>query len=370
MRQSTRGAPGGAPRQLVRSARRRLVLPPLAERPMCSIVIPCLDEEASIEAVVRGAMEQQYPASRLEVLVCDGGSSDATRALVARLAAVDPRVRLVDNPGRFPSAGLNEGIRCASGAVIVRMDAHAEYAPDYVASAVETLRRTGATVAGGAARARASGPFQRALAAALSSPLGVGGSPYRNAEREGYVESVWGGAFRREAFEQVGLFDRDARANEDAELNQRILEAGGSVYLAREIVSFYYPRSSLAELFSQYFAYGLGRARTLLSRRRLLSPRPLVPFAAVTATGALCLLAPAIPAARPLLVAALLGYAALVLAESVRVARRHRTAALARLLLIFPAMHLAHGVGVWAGLLRNAGAGLAGREPERLVARA
>ncbi len=365
MRQSPWGSPSGAPRRGVR----RLALPPLDERPMCSIVIPCLDEEAYIEVAVRGAMAQHYPASRLEILVCDGGSRDATRAVVARLAAEDPRVRLVDNPGRFPSAGLNEGIRRASGAVIVRMDAHAEYAPDYVATAVEALRRTGATVAGGAARARAQGPFQRALVAALSSPLGVGGSAYRDAAREGFVESVWGGAFRREAFVEVGLFDGGARANEDAELNQRIIEAGGSVYLAPEIVSFYYPRSSLRALASQYFAYGQGRARTLLRRRRLLSPRPLIPCAAVTTLGALCLLAIAVPAARPLLLAAALLYGALVVAESVRMARRHGAAVLARLLLIFPAMHAAHGAGVWTGLGRNAGAGLGRREPERLLAR-
>jgi succinoglycan biosynthesis protein ExoA len=365
MRRSSWGTPASVPRRTIG----HLALPPLDERPMCSIVIPCLDEEATIEAVLRGAMEQHYPASRLEILVCDGGSRDATRTLVARLAAVDPRVRIVDNPGRFPSAGLNEGIRRASGAVIVRMDAHAEYAPDYVAAAVEALRRTGATVAGGAARARASGSFQRALVAALSSPLGVGGSAYRDAAREGYVESVWGGAFRREAFEKVGLFDGEARANEDAELNQRILEAGGSVYLAREIVSFYYPRSSLGELFSQYFVYGQGRARTLLARRRLLSPRPLIPFAALTTLAVLCLLALAIPAARPLPILAGLGYGAIVLAESLRVARRHGIGVLPRLLLIFPAIHVAHGAGVWAGLVRNAGAGLARRPPERLLAR-
>ena len=153
------------------------------------------------------------PIGHLEILVADGGSRDATRAIVARLAAEDPRVRLVDNPGRFPSAGLNEGIRRASGAVIVRMDAHAEYAADYVVVAVETLRRTGATAAGGAARAKAQSRFQLALCAALSSPLGVGGSAYRDASREGFVESVWGGAFRREVFErQVGLFDAQGPA--------------------------------------------------------------------------------------------------------------------------------------------------------------
>ncbi len=350
-------------RESLRSERLRLILPPLEQLPLCSIVIPCLDEEAHIEAAVRGAMEQRYPADRLEILVCDGGSRDATRAVVARLAAEDPRVRLVDNPGRYPSAGLNEGIRRASGAVIVRMDAHAEYAPDYVATAVETLRRTGATAAGGAARAVARSRFQRALVAALSSPLGVGGSAYRDASREGFVESVWGGAFRREAFEQVGLFDAGARANEDAELNQRIIEAGGSVYLARDIVSFYYPRASLRDLAAQYYAYGQGRARTLLRRRRLLSPRPLVPFAALTTFASCAVLAFAAPWTRPLSILGSALYAALVIAEAVRVGRRHGAAVIPLLVLVLPTMHAAHGAGVWAGFLATWGRGSPARCP-------
>lgn len=345
----------------------RLTLPPLGERPTCSIIIPCLNEEPYIEAVVRAAMLQQYPASLVEILVCDGGSTDRTREIVQRIAAEDPRVLLVDNPGRFPSAGMNEGIRRARGAVIVRMDAHAEYAPDYVPASIDALRRTGATTAGGAARSRARSPFQRALCAALGSPLGVGGSAYRNPAREGFVESVWSGAFRREVFEHVGLFDAEARANEDAELNQRIIEAGGTVYLSRDIVAFYYPRSSLAALASQYYGYGKGRARTLIRRRRLLSPRPLVPFATVTTIALLALLAIALPVTWPLLALAVLGYAGIVVAEAFRVARRTDLRLLPLLVTIFPTMHAAHGAGVWAGLIRWLGTTLP--DPERLPSR-
>lgn len=337
----------------------RLILPPLEERPACTIVIPCLNEEAYIEAALRAAMSQLYPAALLEILVCDGGSTDGTRAIVERLAAEDPRITLVDNPGRFPSAGMNEGIRRAGGTVIVRMDAHADYASDFVAASIATLRRTGATTAGGAARARARNGFQQALCAALSSALGVGGSAYRDAAREGFVESVWSGAFRREVFERVGLFDATARANEDAELNQRIIEAGGSVYLSRDIVAFYYPRASLTALGRQYFAYGKGRARTLLRRRRLLSLRPAIPFAAVTTFALLLALALAVPAAWRLPAVAALLYAAVVLGESLRLARRHGLAAAARLPAIFPIMHLAHGLGAWAGLATWAGGRLA-----------
>src|SRR5262249_48975266 len=181
-------------------------------------------------------------------------STDATRAIVARLAAADPRIRLVDNPARIQAAAMNLGIKRARGEVIVRLDAHAEYAPDYVAESVRALRRTGAFNVGGAARARARTPFQRAVCAALASPLGVGGSAYRDARREGFVESVWGGAFRREAFEGGGVDDARARTDEDAELNQRIIETGGGGYLSGAIVAFYYPRASRGGLARQYLA--------------------------------------------------------------------------------------------------------------------
>lgn len=332
----------------------RLRLRPLAERPRCSIIIPCYNEERYIEGVLRAALTQRYPPELLEIFVVDGGSTDRTREIVARVAAADPRVTLLDNPGRIQAAAMNVGIRRSRGEVIVRMDAHADYADDYVAASVAVLRRTGALNAGGAARPRHRNAFQRALCAALSSPLGVGGSAYRDPSREGFVESVFNGAFRREAFEIAGLYDPDAITNEDAELNQRIIEAGGSIYLSREIVAYYYPRASLAALARQYFAYGMGRARTLLCRRRLLSLRPMVPFFAVTAFVLLALASVGLPPVRPALAGAALTYAALVIAESLRLARRTVLADFPLLCVLFPTMHAAHGLGFWAGLLRGA----------------
>jgi cellulose synthase/poly-beta-1,6-N-acetylglucosamine synthase-like glycosyltransferase len=332
----------------------RLIVPPLEARPLCSIVIPCLNEARDIEAVVRGAMEQRYPPQQLEILVADGGSTDATREIVARLAEEDPRVQLVDNPGRFPSAGMNAGIRRARGAVIVRMDAHAAYAADYVLASVEALQQTGASNVGGAARARHRSTFQRAVSAALSSPLAVGGSAYRDATREGFVETVFNGAFRREVIDHVGLYDERARANEDAELNQRIIEAGGRVYLSRAIVAFYYPRTSLRGLAVQYLGYGQGRARTLLRRRRLLSARPLVPFAAVTIFAVLAVFAALVPGTAWLLAVACELYVGVLLVEAARLAATDLRF-FPLLLAIFPVMHAAHGLGVWEGLFRFAG---------------
>src|SRR5260370_18062673 len=149
---------------------------------------------------------------------------------------------------------------------------------DFVRQGVAVRARTGADHVGGAAQAGGKDFFQRCVAAALRSPMGIGGSKYRRSGEEGFVESVWPGAFRRSVFERVGLFDENATTNEDAELNQRLLAAGARIYMSGDIVAHYYPRESMRALARQYFKYGQGRARTLLKHGRLLSIRPAVPF--------------------------------------------------------------------------------------------
>lgn len=350
----------------------RRALRPLPGRPRCGIIIPCYNEEHYIEAALRCALAQRCPPDLVElteIAVIDGGSTDATRAIAARIAAGDRRITLLDNPHRIQSAAMNIGIKWSCADVIIRMDAHAEYADDYVAASVAVLRRTGALNAGGAARPRFRSRFQRAICAALSSPLGVGGSAYRDASREGPVESVFNGAFRREAFEIAGLYDPAAVTNEDAELNQRIIEAGGTVYLSPDIVAYYYPRSSLRALARQYFAYGQGRARTLLRRRRLLSIRPAIPCLMVTSFALLSVASALWPRFLPVLAAGALVYAALLFIESLRLARRTSLRDLPLLCAAFATMHAAHGLGFWAGLVRSARAGGPPGEPERLPAR-
>ncbi len=319
----------------------------MRHRPLVTIALPCLDEERHIEGCLRSVLAQDYPADRLEVMVGDGRSSDGTRAIVARIAARDPRVVLVDNPRRLQAAAMNEVIRRARGEVIVRMDAHCEYAPDYVSKCIEVLERTGAENVGGAQRARAETPFQRALCAALESPLGVGGASYRSAGNEGFVDTVFLGAFRRTVFEEVGLYDPGAVTNEDAELNQRIQAAGGRVYLSREIVVHYSPRGTPRALAKQYYRYGRGRARTLLKHRRLPSLRPLIPFLMVAA-GAALLATSTLHGLTPL---ALGAYAAVTGGEAVRVGWKLGPARFPAVWAVFPVLHVAHGVGFAAGLV-------------------
>jgi succinoglycan biosynthesis protein ExoA len=314
---------------------------------LVTVVIPCLDEEDHIEDCIRAVQGQAWPADRLEILVADGMSLDATREILGRLASADSRILLIDNPSRVPSAGLNECIRRAKGDVIIRMDVNADYAPDFVEKCVATLERTGADNVGGVALPKAKTFFQRCVAAALSSPLGIVGSKYRQADVEGFVESVWPGAFDRRVFERVGLFDPKAVTNEDAELNQRILDSGGRVYMSREIVSHYYPRESIQALAKQYFKYGKGRARTLLKHKKLSSVRPALPFLGLVGEAFVLVVAP-----WQLGGVSIAGYALATGAEAVRVGRTEGLAAIPVVWAIFPVLHASHGAGFALGLAK------------------
>jgi glycosyltransferase involved in cell wall biosynthesis len=311
--------------------------------------MPSYNEEHYIEECLDSLLQQDYPAEQMEILVADGGSSDRTREIVHRIASADARVRLIDNSAhRIQSWGMNLAIRESKGDLLLIVDVHAEYAPNYVSKLVEAFQATGADAAGGAQRAKAQTRFQQALCAALDSPLGVGGAAYRSPTKEGWVDTVFPGAFRRSTLEQVGLYDTNAVTNEDAELFQRILEAGGRVWLSSQVVVHYYPRKSLRLLSKQYFKYGDGRARTLLIHKRFPVLRPLIPFLSLVIGAALVI----VPPLRPLAPYALGAYLAGTLVEAIRASARRGWGLIPLVWFIFPVMHLSHAAGMLQGLIK------------------
>jgi len=316
--------------------------------PLVTIAMPCLNEEQFIEGCLASVRQQTYPPDRLEILVADGGSSDGTRAILARLSQEDARLRVIDNPDRIQAAGLNRILQEARGDVVVRMDVHCEYASDYIEKCVSVLERTGADNVGGAPRSRGETPFQRAVCAALRSPLGAGGAPQWNPDNEGFVHSVPFGTLRRDYLRSLGGFDPRAATNEDAELNQRVIARGGRVYLSPEIVFSYYPRASVSGLARQYFRYGYGRARTLVKHRGLLNPRPALPFLAVVAALAAMTVFRGSGVATGLAAA----YAIVSLVEAFRVGHKEGLRVTVLTWLVFPTMLFAHGTGFGAGLVR------------------
>jgi len=312
-----------------------------------SVVVPVLNEERHLREAVAEMLEQDYPGP-LEVVLALGPSRDATDEIAGQLAEADPRVRLVPNPtGRTP-AGLNAAIAQASYDVIVRVDGHALVPRDYVATAVEVLERTGADNVGGIMAAEGETPFERAVAVAMTSKLGVGAASFHVGGEEGPAPTVYLGVFRRSALERVGGYDETMVRAQDWEMNHRIIETGGLVWFTPKMRVTYRPRPTVRALAKQYFEYGRWRREVArrhpetLSARYLAAPLALIAVVFGTALGLIALDGPAWLAIGWL---APLGYAALAILGGLWIGRREPFGICVRVPLVIATMHGTWGFG-------------------------
>ena len=245
--------------------------------PSVSIIIPTYNEEDNIEAVVGGFLASGYP-NILEILVVDGNSTDNTVAKVAELSSLYSKVKLLYNPFRIQSAALNIGLNACKGDVFLRADAHCQYAFDYVEKCVNTLLTTKAINVGGAQRFVAKDKFQAGVALAANSVLGNGGAKYRNPQYDGYVDTVFLGCMWKNTLMNVRGYSNQI-TNEDAELNQRLLEKDSeAIYVSSDIKVWYYPRKTWVSLYIQYFKYGRGRFLTATRHTKNPQIRSKLPF--------------------------------------------------------------------------------------------
>lgn len=318
--------------------------------PLVSIVIPCRNEARDIQACVTSALSQEPPPGGIEIIVADGMSTDGTRDLLHAASQRDPRLRVIDNCGGIVSTGLNAAIRAAQGQVIVRLDAHTEYAPDYVARCLEALARTAADNVGGPARTKADSYAARAIAAAYHSPFSVGGASFHNTGFEGYVDTVTYGCWPRATFERFGYFDEELVRNQDDEHNLRITRGGGRVYQSPSIRSWYHPRGSLPALFKQYLQYGYWKVRVIQKHRLPASLRHLVPGAFVLSLAVLGLGAVFSALATWLLALECGVYLASVAGASIITAARNDWKLLPALPTVFACYHFGYGVGFLRGV--------------------
>jgi succinoglycan biosynthesis protein ExoA len=327
-----------------------------------SVVAPMYNEAEHIEDVVRDIAAQDF-AGELEFLVADGGSTDGS---VERLRSAAARhgvaVRVLDNPARWVSHGLNAAVREATGDLVVRIDCHSRYPTDYVRRCAEVAAETGADNVGGVLVANGRTPTQRAAACAMGSPFGGIGWTRHADDRRAEVDTVPFGAFRPEAFRRVGFFDETLVRNQDDEFNLRLRLAGGRIVRDPSITLRYTPRGSFTGLFRQYYEYGRWKVPVMLKHRRIVSMRSLAPVALVLSFAALTLLSIVTHHALAFLLAELAAYTAgaIVFAVLAIRARGESWRLLPRVAAVFPTIHLAYGFGMAAGWLR---AGLARAMP-------
>lgn len=319
---------------------------------IASILVPMLNEERHTEASVREMVCQEGLDGEIEILVVDGRSTDRTREIVARLAADDDRVRLLDNPARRTPNGLNVALREATGEFIVRMDAHTYYPRDYVARGIERLRRGDEALVCGPVLAVGAGRWSRRVALARRSWLAMGGLMAIGRDDEREIENPYWGVCRRSLLMELGGWDEGWPTNQDGELAARIRARGGRIVALGSMAARYVPRDSLVALARQYIRYGLYREKTCVRHTNGMRLTHLGPPATVIAAAVAILPLPraARHAARGVLGVhvALLGLASAHLAWQEGAAIRDAAA----LPMVFATMHLSWGAGFLWGCAR------------------
>lgn len=315
--------------------------------------MPIRNEADFIARSLGAVLAQDYPHSRMEVLIADGMSDDNTREVIFRqLNSTDLSVRIIDNPGRIVPTGFNAALQQASGDIIVRVDGHTAIERDYVTCCVEALNRSGATTVGGTMHAVGRSRIGEAIALATSSPFGVGGARFHYLDKEEYVDTVYMGAWKREVFERFGHFDEELVRNQDDEFNYRLRSYGGKILLCPAIKSTYFSRSTIRTLARQYYQYGFYKVRVMQKHPRQMRPRQFAPLLLVSVTIGGGLLAPLGSWLRRLWIAVLGVYTIANLAASIWTARRAGWHHLPLLPLVFATLHFSYGLGFLSGLLK------------------
>lgn len=325
--------------------------------PFVSVIIPCRNEVRFIAGCLESVLSNDYAGDRFEVLVVDGMSDDGTREILSRFCAHDPRVRMLDNPDRITPSGLNRGIHAAQGEIIARVDAHARIARDYLSLCVKHLEESRADNVGGVMRtlAQGPGPFSEPILLVLSHPFGVGNSHFRvGSDAPRWVDTVFGGCWRRDLFARIGGFNVKLRRSQDMEFSRRLAAAGGRTLLAPDVRSEYFARTRFIKFLRHNFVNGQWAILPFLHCQHIpVSWRHLIPLAFVLTLMSAAMAFRAI--AWPMAVVAGV-YLLVNLGVSAQLAvKKSQPFLFFPLAITFFGLHFSYGAGSLCGLVQTAG---------------
>lgn len=295
---------------------------------------------------------QDYPRDRIEILIVDGMSSDATRRIIQEFQIQHSNILLLDNPNGIVPTGLNIALQHANGEIIVRVDGHTIIANDYVSQCVKVLQESGADNVGGCMKALGKSPFGEAVAFATSSPFGVGDAHFHYSNAEEWVDSVYMGAWPRLIFYEIGLFDEEMVRDQDDEFNYRLRENGGKIFLSPRIISEYSVRSTPGDLWRQYFQYGYWKVRVLQKHPLQMRLRQFIPLLFVFGLVVTLLLTFSTSWGWYFLLLICGSYILANLFSSVKIATIKGCRLLPLLLLAFTILHISYGSGFLIGLIK------------------
>lgn len=316
--------------------------------------MPVRNEAEFIGRSLGAVLAQDYPHDRMEVFIADGMSTDGTREVIEGLTRDYPDIdlRVLENIGQVVATGLNLALEQAKGEVIIRVDGHTIIAPNYIRECVAALQRSDADNVGGRMDAVGETRFGEAVALASSSPFGVGGGRFHYSNSEEFVDTVYMGAWPRDVFRRIGLFDEEMVRNQDDELNYRLRAQGGKILLSPTIRSQYYNRASPRALWRQYFQYGYWKVRVMQKHPRQMRLRQFVPALFLMVLMISLILLPLAVAGNYLFGLVVGSYVVANLSASILVCKRNNWRVLPLLPITFGALHLAYGCGFLVGLAR------------------
>jgi len=244
-----------------------------------SIVIPCLNEKNYIHRCLQSIASQTYPAELITAYVCDGMSNDGTRELIMDFAKTHSQFTLLDNVRKTTPFALNLGIKTSKAEIVIILGAHSELDSDFVKKSVESFEVDPAIMCtGGVLENVYENETSRMIGAAMSSSFGVGNAHFRTGNKSGFVDTVAFGAYKREIFDKVGLFDEELIRNQDDEFNFRVTNAGYKIYLNHEIKCRYFVRASFKKLYRQYYQYGYWKVFVNKKHKTITTVRQLIPM--------------------------------------------------------------------------------------------
>jgi glycosyltransferase involved in cell wall biosynthesis len=315
-----------------------------------SVVMPVRNEEKYIENCIISLLKQEYPKENMEWIFVDGMSTDRTKEIIGIFMLKYPElIKIYDNPNKTVPYAMNIGINKSAGKYIIRLDAHSDYADDYISKCVYYLDTTEAENVGGVAETKSKGFIGSAIAQMLSSKFGVGNSEFRTSGRSGYVDTVPFGAFRREVFEKYGGYDERLTRNQDNEMNYRIRKNGGKIYLSDDIKLSYYCRDSIQGISNMAVKNGLWNVITMKLCPGSMSARHFIPFVFLLSLIIMPIITLFIPIIGWIFVAELVLYFMMDLLFSFRAASK--ISYVPMLFVLFPMFHISYGFGSFIGLL-------------------
>lgn len=319
-----------------------------------SIIIPMRNEAAFIGPCLDSVLANDFPRDQYEILVVDGNSTDGSREVITSRASTRPAIRLLDNPEGIVSTAMNAGIRQSRGTYIVRMDAHSQYPPNYIRTCIGELERTGAESVGGCAVTKpgANTLVAKAIAWITQHPVGVGNAAYRLGQGDRFVDTVPFGTFRKALFDRIGLYREDLVRNQDYELNTRIRQSGGKIYLTSKTNIVYYNVPTFAKFMAQAYNNGAYVAQMWMRNPASFCWRhgaPLLFTGGLLGGLALGMLAPQIWTGLFFFLAI---YFLTVLIVALQISFRHGAKYLPVLPGLFLACHLVYGLGTMLRLVR------------------